>query len=63
MTDLRTDERLLAALQQSATMTPPADQIERQRLSFVMGALPMDSDVTREDVRELLDRQKGQQRG
>jgi glutamine synthetase adenylyltransferase len=60
MTELRTDEKLLAAIQQSATLSLPPDQIERQRLSFVMGAMPMDSEMTREDIREVLKRQRGE---
>ena len=63
MTELKTDKALLAALKQSATLSPPTEQVERQRLSFVMGALPMGSDMTREDVREVLKRQKGAVRG
>ncbi len=35
------------------------DEIREQRLSFVMGMLPHDSTMTREDVRKLLESHYG----
>lgn len=59
MTDLRTDEALLRALQKAASRTPSFEQLERQRLSFVMGALPDDNKMTREQVQSVIERQEG----
>lgn len=59
MTDIRTDEALLRALEKAASRKPTTEQLNRQRLSFVMGALPSDSTMTREEVQSILDRQDG----
>lgn len=59
MTNLRTNEALLKALTESSTRTPAMDQLDKQRLSFVMGALPEDNDMTREQVQSALERQEG----
>jgi hypothetical protein len=59
MTELRTNEALLKALENSSSRSPSFDQMEKQRLSFVMGALPEDNDMTREQVQDVLDQQEG----
>lgn len=59
MTNLRTDEGLLNALKRASSRTPSFDQLERQRLSFVMGALPDDNDMTREEVQSVIEQQEG----
>ena len=59
MTDLRTDEALLRALERAASQTPTIKQIDKQRISFVMGALPNDNGMTREQVQSVLERQEG----
>jgi hypothetical protein len=63
MSDLRTDESLLAALRKATSRTPSHDQIERQRISFIMGALSDDSDMTREQIQDVLERQEGKKQG
>ena len=60
MTELRTDPAVLAALREVTRRTPSAEQIEQQRLSFVMGVLPESNNMTREQVREVLERQRGE---
>ena len=61
MTELKTDPAVLAALRRVTMRNPSAEQIEQQRLSFVMGVLPESNDMTREQVREVLDKQRGEQ--
>lgn len=61
MTGIRTSEALLKALEQSSSRTLSQDQFEKQRLSFVMGALDDDNDMTREQVEQALERQDGGQ--
>ncbi|WFS06239.1 hypothetical protein [Methylobacterium sp. 391_Methyba4] len=63
MTELRTDPAVLSALRRVTRRNPSPEQIEQQRLSFVMGVLPESNDMTREEVREVLDRQRGEVRG
>ena len=57
MTDLRTNEALLKALEQSSSRVLSHSQIEQQRLSFVMGALDDDNNMTREQVEQVLELQ------
>lgn len=59
MDHLRTNEDLLKALQESAARKPTSEQLEMQRLSFVMGSLDEDNDMTREEVQSVLERQEG----
>lgn len=59
MTDLRTDEGLLQALKSASSRTPSFEQLERQRLSFVMGALPDDNNMTRDEVQSVIEQQEG----
>lgn len=59
MNNLHTDKALLKALKESSSYAPTSDQIDRQRLSFVMGALPDGNEMTREEVQEVLERQEG----
>jgi hypothetical protein len=58
MTDLKTSESLLSALRRAAT-TPSAEEIEQQRVSFIMGSLSERSSVTRARVQEVLAQQEG----
>lgn len=57
MTGLRTNEALLKALQQSSSRALSHERMEQQRLSFVMGSLDDDNDMTREQVEQVLERQ------
>ncbi|MFN7319604.1 MAG: hypothetical protein ACK5TM_01020 [Methylobacterium sp.] len=59
MTELRTSEALLTALKEASSRSPSFDQLDKQRLSFVMGALPEDNKMTRDEVQNVLERQEG----
>lgn len=63
MTELRTDPAVLSALRRVTRRNPSLEQIEQQRISFVMGVLPESNDMTREEVQGVLDRQRGETRG
>lgn len=59
MLNLRTDPRLLDALKSASMRYPSVDQIERQRLSFVMGTLSTANHMTRQDVKKIIDLHEG----
>ena len=52
--NLKTDERLLKALNDSSKHEQSESERHEQRVSFVFGSLDSGSNVTRERVRELL---------
>jgi hypothetical protein len=58
MTNLKTKEATLQALKR-----PPrelsAEELNRQRVSFIMGSVDMDSPITRAEVVEILAKQAG----
>lgn len=59
MPELKTDARLLERLERAAkTPTSPA-QIEKQRISFIMGSISEKSLVTRHEVTKILAAQNG----
>jgi hypothetical protein len=59
MPDLKTDESLLDALKRASTHSQTADEVERQRVSFIMGSLKTSSGVTRAQVQEILAQHEG----
>lgn len=54
-----TDERLLKRLYESAAKPVTKMELQRQRISFVYGNLPSDSEITRERVAERLEMNEG----
>ncbi len=56
MTGLRTNEALLDALTRSSSRSLNNRQMEQQRISFVMGSLDEENDMTREQVEQALER-------
>lgn len=62
MTDLKTDQELLDALRKSATRVPTAEELEKQRVSFIVGSLSPTSTITRSQVQEVLAKQEGKKR-
>jgi len=59
MTDLKTNPALLKALKEASTVAPSAEEISKQRVSFIMGVLKGTSDVSRDRVKEVLAEQEG----
>ncbi len=56
---LKTDAHLLRRLQESASQPVTKAQLERQRVSFIYGNLPPDSEITRERVEERVKSNEG----
>jgi hypothetical protein len=52
--DLKTNASLLEALKRASAHGPSADEIEKQRLSFVMGSLKTSNQITRAEVQRIL---------
>jgi hypothetical protein len=59
MTELRTRESLLSALKLAASRRPTAEELQKQRISFIMGSINDKSTVTRARISEVLAAQEG----
>jgi hypothetical protein len=59
MIELKTQESLLRALKQAAARRLTAEELEKQRVSFIVGSLKESSAVTRARIREVLAQQEG----
>jgi hypothetical protein len=59
MTELKTKESTLKALEKAAQRQLTPDEIQQQRISFVIGSLDAESSITREKVEKLLAEQQG----
>jgi|SRR5579864_22101 len=59
MTELKTSESLLATLQKASKRVLTAEELKKQRVSFIMGSLKESSTVTRARIQEVLARQEG----
>lgn len=58
-TDLKTDAGLLMKLEQAAKRHMTKDEMRLQKISFVMGNMPKESTLTRQQVAEILDSAEG----
>lgn len=58
--DIVTDRMLLKRLEEAAKRAMTADEIRRQRVSFVYGNMSHDATMTRHQVQEVLARLEGQ---
>ena len=59
MTELKTAKSLLTALKRASQRASTWEELDKQRVSFIMGSLKKDSEVTRARVREVLAAQEG----
>jgi hypothetical protein len=59
MTELKTDASLLSALLLASSNAPTSEELQRQRVSFIMGAISDKSGVTRARVEEVLAEHEG----
>ncbi|PPQ19875.1 hypothetical protein CV770_07725 [Bradyrhizobium sp. AC87j1] len=57
--ELKTDPALLSALQRALDLPQTREQIDQQRLSFIMGSLKSSNQITRAQVQEILAQQEG----
>jgi hypothetical protein len=55
----KTSESLLATLQKASKRVLTAEELKKQRVSFIMGSLKESSTVTRARIQEVLARQEG----
>lgn len=56
---IKTDSALMQKLQSAAKRSLSPTELHKQRVSFILGNLPKDSNVTREQVEKVLDRLEG----
>jgi hypothetical protein len=61
MAEIRTDRRLLEKFKAAAGKPMTAEEIHKQRLSFVMGMLEPNSTLTRQEVERMLLEKEGKQ--
>ena len=59
MTELKTNPALLQALHAAAAKGVTEEEIRLQRVSFVMGSLKPDSNITRARVQDVLNKEQG----
>jgi hypothetical protein len=59
MTELKTKESTLRALEKGAGRRLTAEEIQKQRISFIVGSLDAKSPITREKVERLLAERRG----
>ena len=59
LNNLKTKPSLLDALRAAAQEKIPADELRKQRVSFIMGSLNDASMVTRAKITEVLAKQEG----
>ena len=57
--NLKTDDRLIRRLEESARQPVTKEELAHQRISFVYGNLPKSSTVTRERVAEKIKMNEG----
>lgn len=62
MTYLKTKESTLEALKNASRRSLTHDEVEKQRISFIMGSLNKESSVTRAKVKEVLAEQDGRKK-
>jgi len=60
MTQLKTNESLLSALRKASSRVITAEELHKQRVSFIMGSTNAKSGVTRAKIQQVLDKQEGQ---
>jgi hypothetical protein len=59
MENLKTSDALLEKLRRATRVELSEDEIRRQRVSYVFGAINSNDDVTKEKVEEILARHEG----
>lgn len=57
--NLRASPSALESLNRLSANVPGHDELEQQRLSFVMGSLKSSNGITRAQVQEILDQHEG----
>jgi hypothetical protein len=60
--DIKTDKSLLLALEAAARRRSSAEEVQNQRISFIMGAVRQSEHVTKSRIRAVLADQNGDRR-
>jgi hypothetical protein len=60
MTELHTNNALLAKLKSAGSRKLTAEELHKQRVSFILGSLKDDSTVTRAQINKALAEQEGE---
>jgi hypothetical protein len=55
----KTEKGLLKSLERETRRHLTSSQVEKQRLSFVMGSMPSKGTITRDEVKNILDSHNG----
>ncbi len=63
MTNLKTKESTLQALERATQVRLTSQDIRQQRVSFIMGSIDTNSPMTRAQVQEILEKQEGEKAG
>lgn len=63
MTALKTKESTLRALKDASGRRLSSEELEKQRISFIMGSMKSDSGMTREAVERIVAEQQGKGKG
>lgn len=58
--DIKTDADLLRRLREAAGKALTNEELRAQRLSFILGNLPKDSTVTRDEIEKILNQIEGE---
>ena len=58
-TELKTDAELLRRLAEAARHQMTREELRLQRISFILGSMPEDSTVTRQQVEAVLEKAEG----
>ena len=59
MENLQTSPELLARMRAAASSPSSEDDLYRQRISFIMGAVNADNNITKEDIEHVLAQHEG----
>lgn len=59
MTCSKSRSELISAIQKTARTSPSANELNAQRISFIMGSLKKESTVTRDQIQRVLEEQEG----
>lgn len=59
ITKLKTDPKVLEALQKAASRKPTPEEVLEQRASFVYGSMDSNSPVTRQHIKQVIREQEG----
>lgn len=62
MTELRTNSKLLSALKRASTHVHTAEELRKQRVSFILGTISDSNNATRERVEEVLAAHEGRKK-